>query len=571
MAKGARGRGNRGAEPSDLPIFIGLVALAWIHRLFFLFSNLDATWPFTIFYEGDSETFYNYARAILNGTVYDGGIPFHPPAFPHVLSFIHTLIGAGPGVERVPYVPLKIVMALVGSVPIGLGYLLARPYLGRAVALTASMISLYSFGLYVLAVAPVSESLYQALLLLSLLVWTRKLRHPLALEGSGTSGRGENDTPSAAPEQATARPGGSSRHRPSNPALGGSLAWGAILGCLLGLLCLTRAEGMLVALLLLLIGAGSAVFALRRGAPAMGSLGPWIAVAVAMIVVIAPWTIRNAARLHEVNTGLAGQLAHPLPEFVPITAYGPLNFALANNELAKGTFSRDILTSQAQSATLDIRDPQHLELFLHGYEIGWRFIREHPGRFAHLVLTRWGLFFDSLRLGWTQWNLPGGLDGVRRPVDLFVPDSAAGLWINVALIVCGLALLLRRALGKDDGGSSILAKRWLALVSLVTVCGMAATGLFFGYARLGVLLLPIWFTLAAITIAAIARAIPAHVSFSRLRIPIVLAGMVAVLFLIEAWGATGDRNYRATGTQAEGAGHLNPHDTMHLEVISQSD
>ena len=100
---------------------------------------------------------------------------------------------------------------------------------------------------------------------------------------------------------------------------------------------------------------------------------------------------------------------------------------------------------------------------------------------------------------------------------------------------------------------------------------MAATGLFFGYARLGVLLLPIWFTLAAITIAAIARAIPAHVSFSRLRIPIVLAGMVAVLFLIEAWGATGDRNYRATGTQAEGAGHLNPHDTMHLEVISQSD
>jgi hypothetical protein len=424
-------------------------------------------------------------------------------------------------------------MALVGSVPIGLGYLVARPYLGRAVALTAAMISLYSFGLYVLAIAPVSESLYQTLLLISLLVWTRKCRHPLAIEGRV------------------------------------SLAWGSILGCLLGLLCLTRAEGMLVALLLLLIGAGSAMFALRRGASAMSSLGPWIAVAVAMIVVIAPWTIRNAVRLHEVNTGLAGQIAHPLPEFVPITAYGPLNFALANNELAKGTFSRDILTSQAQSATLDIRDPQHLEFFLHGYEIGWTFIREHPGRFARLVLTRWGLFFDSLRLGWTQWNLPAGLDGVRRPVDLFVPESSVGLWINAPLMFFGFVLLLRRVFRKDDDASATLAKRWLALVSLVTACGMIATGLFFGYARLGVLLLPIWFTLAAITISAVARVIPWRVSVSRPRIPIVLAAIVALLFLIEAWGAAGDRNYRATGTQTEGAGHLNPHDTMHLEVISQ--
>lgn len=553
MAQGTRGRGNRGGQPGDAAIFIGLVVLAWIHRLFFLFSNLDAPWPFTIFYEGDSETFYNYARSILNGTVYDGGIPFHPPAFPHFLSFVHTLIGAGPGVERVPYVPLKIVMALVGSVPVGLGYVLARPYLGRAIALVAAFLSLYSFGLYILAVAPVSESLYLTLLLSSLLVFTRKFRHPLAIE-----------SPSPARRQSPGDP----RSRVSDLARGG-LAWGALLGGLLGLLCLTRAEGVLIALLLLAIGAVSAVRGNGRTVPVMARVGPWIAVAAAMVVVIAPWTIRNAVRLHEVNTRLAGQLARPLPEFVPITAYGPLNFALANNELATGAFSRDILTSQAQSATLDIRDPQHLEFFLDGYAIGWKFIREHPDRFARLVITRWGLFFDSLRLGWTQWNLPGGLVGVRRPVDLFVPDSAAGLWLNAVLILAGLTLLLRKAILDPSEEEKTRARRWLALVALATGCGMITTGLFYGYARLGVMLLPLWFTLTAIAISTILGAIPSFASTSRSRARFAWIGIVLLIFLIEAWGATGDRNYRATGTQIEGASHLNPHATMHLEVISQ--
>lgn len=301
-----------------------------------------------------------------------------------------------------------------------------------------------------------------------------------------------------------------------------------------------------------------------------------------MILVIAPWTIRNAVRLHEVNVGLSGQLSHPLPEFVPITAYGPLNFALANNELAKGTFSRDILTSQAQSASLDIRDPQHLEFFLNGYEIGWRFIREHPGQFLKLVLARWGLFFDSLRLGWTQWNLPGGLVGVRRPVDLFVPESSAGLWTNAFLMLGGLVILLRRVFSNRNedsssssiSGSSVAARRWLLVVFLVTGCGMVTTGLFFGYARLGVLLLPIWFTLIATLLVAVVSRVSGReqggakkrsLSIGRT----IAIGVVAVLFLVEAWGATGDRNYHATGTQTEGAGHLNPHDTMHLEVISK--
>jgi len=68
------------APRTDLWIAAGLTLLAWVHRLIFLRSNRDFSWPYTIFYEGDAETFYSYARALLEGKLYDEGVPFHPPA-----------------------------------------------------------------------------------------------------------------------------------------------------------------------------------------------------------------------------------------------------------------------------------------------------------------------------------------------------------------------------------------------------------------------------------------------------------------------------------------------------------
>ncbi|HYN20517.1 MAG TPA: glycosyltransferase family 39 protein, partial [Thermoanaerobaculia bacterium] len=170
-----------GTRRIDLWIAAGLTLLAWVQRLVFLRSNRDFAWPYTFFYEGDSETFYLYARALLEGRLYDEGIPFHPPGFAWFLAGIHTLLGAGEAGARVPHLAVKSIMALLGSVAIGLLYLLVRPYLGRTVALIVSLLSLYHFGLYVLSIAPVTESLYLALLLLSLLIWTRRLEHPLAV------------------------------------------------------------------------------------------------------------------------------------------------------------------------------------------------------------------------------------------------------------------------------------------------------------------------------------------------------------------------------------------------------
>ncbi|NJL27476.1 MAG: hypothetical protein HC897_06045, partial [Thermoanaerobaculia bacterium] len=170
---------------------LGLSLLAWLHRLAFLLSNRDRAWPFTIFYEGDAETFFRYARALLAGEVYDSGIPFHPPGFPTFLAAIHRLLGAGEPRAVVPHLQVKLVLAAVASLGVGLLYLLVRPYLGHLAALVAALLAAWHFGLAVIAIAPVSEGLYLTLLLLALLLWSRKLEHPLAApEAAGAAGVG---------------------------------------------------------------------------------------------------------------------------------------------------------------------------------------------------------------------------------------------------------------------------------------------------------------------------------------------------------------------------------------------
>ena len=517
----------------DAGIAALLWALAFAHRMFFLASNIDRSWGFTIFYEGDSETFYNFARSILAGVPYDGGIPFHPPLWPFVLSRIHMLVGAGAMDAQVPHLAVKACTAAIGSLVVPLLYVLLLRYFSRAIALASALVATYSFGLYMISIAPVSESLYLVLLLTSCLLLT-SLVHPLSPAGNVD----------VSEEHASRRK--PKREKQSHES-GRRWLLASTLGIAFGLLSLTRAEGVLVVALFLLLGlVGSG----RRFAT-------WGVVALGFALVLLPWTIRNARALDAVNAKFASQMAQPLPTFVPITAYGPLNFALANNEAAEGPFSRTALTSRSDAATLEVTDPQHLDFLLHGYRIGFDWIRSHPGDFVGLVLRKWTIFFQAGSLGWTQWDVPGGLDGVRRPVDLFVPDSKIAMWILFPLVLFGLA---RTYL---DGGT---ARRWCLLTLVLSGAGLISTGLFFGYARLGVIVLPFWIASAVAGIASVLRGCARSLEDRRLR----WAWLVPViaLFLLEAWGATGDRNFRATGTQAEGATHLNPHDTMHLEVIT---
>ncbi|HEX6864060.1 MAG TPA: hypothetical protein VF414_14625, partial [Thermoanaerobaculia bacterium] len=411
------------------------------------------------------------------------------------------------------HVAVKSVIALLGSAAIGLLYLLVRPYLGRTVALIAALLGVYHFGLYVLSIAPVTESLYLVLLLLALLIWTRRFEHPLSI----SSGVGAGLAP--------AREG-------VNPSPTSSL----LLGLLLGALALTRAEGALIAVLLVGIG----LLGPRKKQLALVALG-WV-------LIVAPWTIRNAVRMEAINE----KYASDLPTFVPLTLYGPINLALANNPMAEGPFSRAWLSSQAQNPGLDLRDPQHVEFLRHGDRMAWEWARENPADFIVLVGKKWKLVSEAWTLGWTQWNWPGGLTGKRRPVDVFVPDSKVGTWIGAPLALLGLALCLRKP-GEP--------RRWAWVVLLMTASLLVATGLFFGYVRLGLLFLPFWLTFVA---AALAWRLPAD---PPRRLWQALAAIAAVLLVLEIWGISLHRNFKATGVNVPGRSYLDRDSPIYLELL----
>jgi hypothetical protein len=547
-------------KAQDLLLSAALTLLAYIHRVVFLCSNIDRDWPFSIFYQGDSLTFFLHARALLEGVIYDSGIPFHPPGFPYFLALIHLLTGAGPDALQISHFKIKLLLALVGSLPVGLLYLMVLPYLGRPVALLSTFLCLYHFGLYVLSVAPVSEGLYLTILLLSVLLWSRCLVHPLS----------------------------------APPAFGphskGHWSLALLLGMLSGFMALIRAEGALVALLFVGVGIagwGSSMFrawkkplqpskdalpsAGRRAFPSWRGLIPWILVVVGFGLPLIPWTIRNAVHLSAFNEGRPKHL-EPLPTFVPLTLYGPLNLALANNAGADGTFSRELLQSRGGAAFLDLTVPQHLEYFLHGDQMAWRYIRQNPSAFAQLVLVKWGIFFEAFKLGWTQWDWPGGLAGIRRPVDAFVPYDNGSLWRLTPLCLIGLLCCLRAA-----GGP----RRWAMFTLLLTACGLTVTAFFFGYVRQGLLFLPTWLTLSAAGIISIAdwvslRFAKHHADLSPRGSPspffhkpgkafVLFVVLTALLLLaLELRASFSPRNYRVGGLQLNGEAFPNPDALIHM-------
>lgn len=488
--------------------------LAALLRILFLLSGTDRSWPYTVFYEGDSETFYRFARALLAGELYDGGIPFHPPGFALFLAGLQKLVGAGAANAAVPHLAIKVVLAvLVGGGSVALLYLATAAVLGRTVAIVAALLAAFHFGLYVLAIAPVGDGLFQLLLLAAIVL---VFRQP---EGKLKAGRV------------------------------------VLLGLVWGAMALTRAEGILLGGLAVGYGAylswKSAPSA--RAASRWRTLLPWAAVGLVAAAVVLPWTVRNALRLGEAERRLAGGLAEPLPRFVPVTMYGPLNLALANHSGADGSFSPALLAASGDSAQLRLTNPEHLRYLLHGDEIAFAWIRTHPAEFAQLIWKKWRLSFGALRLGWTQWNLPGGLTGLRRPVDLFVPERASALVLWLPALLAGVPLLAR-------GGPQ--QRRWLGLTLLLTAASLAVIALFFGYARLGLLLLPLWMSCAATALVAFGRKLRAllpeerrgHVSGRRGRA--LATALVFLLAALEVAGTVRGHRLEATGTTLPGSSRL---------------
>lgn len=463
-------------SPTRRALMLGAfaVALRWL----FLAGDPYRKLFFSPWYDGDTSRFLQWARAIVTGATYDSGLPFHPPLMAGVLAFFDGAVRAG----SFPF--LKGLFGAVSALSVPLVYLIGRRLAGETAAIVAALLSAASFSQIVLGTALNVEALYLPLLLGSLL---------LVL---------------------VARDSGKRRH------------WVAA-GLLSGLATLGRAEHLPLAALVAVWAVAvparnpdggeppgpAATEPTERGAhrPLRARLLPAALLLGSCIAMLLPWGIRNFVAIGRWNE------AHPeaqLSRFVLVTSYGPFNFALANHAAATGRFE-PTLPDGSPVPGIDLTNPTHLELYRAGYRSGLDFLLGEPAAAARLAGRKLALFAGGFSHGLLGRNWPAGLDGVRAPVDLWVPDRR---WLAVPWILLGGAGLALAA----------LRQRWVAgLLGLVVAHRLLLAVAFFGYARGGALLVP----LAALGIGVLVEAaLPAR---GGPRVPRVAAGAAALLLLVQ--------------------------------------
>lgn len=204
-----------------------------------------------------------------------------------------------------------------------------------------------------------------------------------------------------------------------------------------------------------------------------------------------------------------GYRPEPVSEHPLIALYGGLNFFLANPGDGSGGFSRQglerapplaggaerypgMLVGGLPPNELALSYPPHLQALNHGYRLGLAWLLDHPGEAAGLLARKAAIFWSGAAPGLGGFNLPLGLSGVRRRVDLTVATGAlAGLWKVLVLGLCLYGIYASRK------RLEVLPFTALLLTQVV------ATLAFFGYARLGALAIPAVAAFAACGVAAL--------------------------------------------------------------------
>ena len=475
---------------------LGTFLLSLVLRLLFLEAAMDRNWPFSIFFYGDSRFFHAYALDWARGRPAQASLPYHPPLFPWALGLLYQLLGEPRGSAW----PYKLSLALLNSATVAFTWWWWRRVLGVGWSLLAAVLFSASFGWLVLSTTYSNEVLY--VLFLSATCW-------LMLE-----------------------------HR-SGPSWKGAV----LLGGVMGLGALTRAEHLHLWPFLLVY----AWLHRERGAPVRAQLVRWAGAVGVSLVVLAPWALHNARVLQELNAR-APEL-EPLPVVAPVTVYGPINFAMANHAGATGGFTPDLVNRLGQDGRLDAANPSQRHLLLHGYAEGLRWMGEHPADAARLLAAKLGRWLDGLSLGYGASNLPGGLEGARAPVDVFVPERSGLKWPLALLLLLGVGLSLRAP------------HRAFSLFTLVLLHRALITLAFFGYTRGMLVLFPVLVPLLLLPLKAFAGSRPSLAG----RLP-VFASCALLLLWLEAGALAlrGPRDFMASGSTDRLSGKLIQDDWVRL-------
>lgn len=321
---------------------------------------------------GDALTFHLVGQGIADGHGFvEAFAPYgptaeHPPAFELLLATFDKLGGNG-------YEAHRIALGALGTVNVVLVGLLGRTVAGEGVGLLAALLAAIHPLFWTADAALMSETLYGTFLLTTLLVGVWALRAPSARRF-------------------------------------------AALGALIGLAALTRGEALgLVVLLALPLALLAARPAGRRAALLGAAIG-------ALVLVLAPWTIRNAARFDTpvlISTNSSGLF---VGANCPDTYGGPL-----------------IGAWRFQCYTPRRAGEDEAEYFVRQRGIGLRYARDHADRIPVVVAARLGRLLDVFRYGQSLFfNAAEGrrASWVGRGIRM---DWGVGL-----LALAGIAMLLRR-------------------------------------------------------------------------------------------------------------------------------
>jgi hypothetical protein len=494
-----------------------LLLLALTLRLLFWQATPDRDWPYSAWYKGDAVTWLAYADAIHDDQPYELGLPLRPPGAAYLMAMLWN------GEESsIPW--LKAVWCLMGAVTVMLIYLALARSFSLTVALSCGVLAAASTGLMVLSTSLNNETPYLLLVVATIYLWEDLRSRPAIGKLAFWSGlhalacliRVEHALLFAMTTIALmiiwwrADPGSGRRRTAARR------------------LAVTATTALLV-LAPWHVKAWSALHRFNTVPPPLSSpaeamyhnleqsLPPltWNAAAelertrlpafcrragsvfVATTVLHRGRHVVTADDFNLLNQAF-GSRPEPLPGFPFVTMYGGLNFNLANNPHATGGFSLAALDqppplhggADAYPAflvqglpprTLTFAYPPHLEIVNQGYARGWQWIRSSPGQALRLAGVKLQAFWAGAGLGLTGYNLPLGLDGLRRRVDLVVAEPGLGvtLW--------RLALLALCLVGLAGSWRSLAVLPW----TLFLASKVAVVVLFYGYARHGATVIPV--------------------------------------------------------------------------------
>ena len=350
---------------------------------------------------GDARDYDGHALSIASGGGFSDtlahGRPtaFRPPGYPYVLGAVYRVASVERADPTGRIHVARIANAVVGTVIVALIGLLAAQLAGRTVALAALALAAVFVPLITVGGAVMSEPLFTVFMLAALIV-------AVQLRRSGD------------------------RHR---------YRWAVLAGVLGGLAILTRANA-LVLLLPLAIAAWTVRPRLSRAA-----LGPPAVLCVVALLVVAPWTVRNAV---------------VLDTFIPVSTQ--LGSALA------GTYN--------DQARADTRNPASWRAVFHVPEFvePYRRIRRTPEAELEQTLRAASLAYVGQHPGYVgtvaYWNTVRTLElaGLRRSRATAAVIGISRGWSDAGVVCFWLVAALALA-----GALTASARRTPAWVWLVPV------------------------------------------------------------------------------------------------------